>query len=587
MKPSIADVAIRCKEFLKDDTEDALWFQRLAETFQSSEEYKDGVGAFRKAIELGGSEKSCFQGLAHCLAADDQVRDACKLMEKVLVIMETENQPAHHEITDIHFKLAGWYGELKMVDQAIAHANKTLQSVSVDDDVSVQALKFYLNIGEKALATDLLCKLLGCGIDQMRPATTQSGLLKQILSTTGSGRFISQRSRDQLFVQCFGLLRDNTEALDRLLCLIDKTIDSGEAEVHNVALLLYKGIGLYFFSQDSIEGVTARHKAQSAWKECLVKSGQHGQTLDHEMAAMLLSTHHFEQAIGFDESVYHRQYHIEQMKGLAADDGQFGMSAPRAHLAAYYLAAEDQTEARNVLRASIKTVFDLLSDDIEDNDQQAYYNLACILTHFGDDINARRALSLQLPWNVDIMDKLLTFDDEATRNLSTVLMKDLRSKCHPWETLDIQIMMTRQILTKLETEHPPEDDSSDNHHQRYSKIREVLSQWSGNRGLWDGLCCDGCLRSWTFDLGMHQCKCCFDTCFCDDCLADMPKGQMQKLTVPGLRCKSTHDKLQVPKLDRAALLMAFRGEVRMGNDAVVPASEWVNSLKREWGYVDH
>ncbi|KAK6832870.1 hypothetical protein PG987_007564 [Apiospora arundinis] len=583
----IRHVASRCKQIIGGDTEDALWYQRLGETFQLHERYADGTDAFNKAIERGGMESSCYYGLAHCVAGGGKLPDACTLMGKALTAMAKDDQSDQSKIMDIYFNLAGWYGKLGTTDRAIHYTNSALQTVPEKGEVQFRALQIYLDIGQNHLATDLIRQLLGAGADQVRTLATLRNFLIQMLSLRHSNNWHKGVLCDHLFVRCFGVSRGDTSAFERLMGEMDGIIKSGEYEAYRAGLLLYKGVGLYFFGPESSRTTTARHEAQVAWKECLDTSGILGHTREHRDAAMLLSAHHFEQSYTSGDSDYHQQYHIEEIEKLAAQIGQFDMSGPRAHLAANSLRKEGQTAARKVLQASMKTTFDLLSDDIEENGGYAYYLLGCILTHLGDDINARIAFFFRLPnpANVDVMEKLLSFEKDDTRAVGAELLKDLRSECEVWQPVDKQITMALKILAKRESELSSKEDGF-NHgpQQEYATIRDALQEWSGQRYLASELYCDGCLRSWGFDFGVHQCSCCYDTCFCDDCVADVDNGQIKKLTVSGLACKPTHKRLYLPKLDRDGLLMGFGGRVKMGDGVVVPASEWLDGLKREWGY---
>lgn len=67
------------------------------------------------------------------------------------------------------------------------------------------------------------------------------------------------------------------------------------------------------------------------------------------------------------------------------------------YLAAYYTEVGDRDSALGVLRESFNLAFKMLSDDTEDNDAAALWDLGCIFTHLNDDRNARAAFSALLP----------------------------------------------------------------------------------------------------------------------------------------------------------------------------------------------
>ena len=588
---SIEDVAKWCKNVLGKKIEDALWFQRLGETFAWVERTEDGIRAFKKALELGGSEKPCFNGLAYCLAADKKFTEACVQMEKKLAILEQEDQPETSKVVETYFQLAEWYGNLKETERVMEYANKALKRSPEDTAAQFQALRIYLETERDTLATLLLHQLLRTEDEPAQPSPTLHRVL--IHMTTD---ILRAGRRDQRFLRCFGLLQGDSVAFESFLGAIDGLI--GNRDVQGdvvVALQLYKGVGQYYFGHKTATMALTRDAARAVWRQCLDKCIELGQSIERYQVTTLLGAHHFEHTRVTEESDHHRQIHVERIRTLADEEGPFELSAPRTYLASHYMLTGNHSAARAALWSCMESAFNLLSDDIDDNDSNAYYDLACILTHLGDDVNARLAFSLRQPWQgpVDIIGKLLDFEETSTKSLSEQLIATLRTKCSTYEMVEKQIAQALQVLAEFQSKRAPETKSASDASQDYAKIQGVLQQWSGKRYMQGGLGCDGCGMQWGFDRAVHQCRYCYNTCFCNDCLAKVREGPMTGGSVTVLACNKSHSWLHLPQLDRTSFLRAFRGEVLMGATIIrggslvggteVPAAQWLASLKKEWG----
>lgn len=588
---SIEDVAKWCKDVLGEKTEDALWFQRLGETFTWIARTDDGIKAFNKALELGGSEQPCFNGLARCFAADKKFPEACVHMEKELAILEKEDQPEESRVVDTYFQLAEWYGNSKQTERVMEYANKALKRSPEDTAAQFKALRIYLDTERDTLATQLLHQLLRTGDEPAQPSPTLQRVLVHMTTDT--------LNRDQRFLRCFALLQGDSAAFESLLAAIGGIVGSRDVQAGVlVALQLYRGVGQYYFGYDSATMALTRDAARAVWRQCLDKCIELGQFTERSQAATLLGAHHFEHTRVTEKSDHHRQIHVERIRSLADEEGLFELSGPRAYLASHYMLTDNPSAARAVLRSCMESAFNLLSDDIDDNDAGAYYELGCILTYLGDDVNARLAFSLRKPWPgpVDIIDKLLDFEEASTKSLSKELIATLRTRCSTYEAVKEQIAQALQVLEELQSRNTPEAETARDASQDYARIQDVLRQWSGKRYMGGGLYCDGCNMEWGFDRGVHMCRYCYDVCFCDDCLAKVRKGPMIGDSVTVLACNNSHSWLHLPKLDRTSFHRAFRGEVLMGATIIrggslvggteVPAAQWLASLKKEWGYTE-
>lgn len=583
-QPSIEYVAEWCAVALGVGTKDALWHQRLGETYRMLGRNDDGVKAFNTALEHGGSENLCFEGLAHCFAGSKKLDEACKQMEKALKIAQKEEEANQRKIVSTYLTLADWYKQLEDHERVAEYISKVMERPPEDTDLQFDALRICLESKQDSQASRILDGLLGIRDAQVPPSPSLWKVLLHMSAERDTKR------RDKLFLRCFGLLKEDMKALEGFLHAMDDSLNHRGTQTHAGALLLYKGIGLYYFGHE-------HESARFTWRQCLDKRAELGHTVEWDQAAMLLSAAHFEYTRESAQTDHRPP--VEGMRWLVDMDGSLNISAPRTYLASYYMFKESQPAAEEVLRDMIHSAFYLLSDDIDYNDNNAYHKLGCALAQLGDKINALTAFSLRLPSsaNFDALAQLLEFEQESTKSLWASVTASIREHAPRHGPLHWQIQLALLLLNEQRPELTAESDPTGDFNDDKRKIREELNKWSGKRYWRSATGCNNCEKQLGSDVDFYHCRYCHDMDVCEDCFQRLRNGELLSGRLISLTCKQSHDWLRLPKWNRTNFLRSLRSHVikggSIGNDGhrlggeEVPAQVWLDGLKRDWGFVDN
>ncbi|KAJ0307419.1 hypothetical protein COL516b_004033 [Colletotrichum fioriniae] len=577
----IENVEEWCTKVLKDNIKDALWHQRLGETLRSLDRNDDGVKAFNKALELGGSEKSCLEGLAHCFAnmKPEKLNESCRQLEKALVIMESEDNPDQAKTISTYLKLAEWYSSLKDHEKVEEYTTKASERAPESPDSQLDALKLCLECQNSEQVTRLLRRLLDMSKDQ-----GSSSMIHRVLARMSAADY--NISLEQAFLRCFRLLERNTDVLHRFLDAMKEGLENAETQIHEVVLLIYRGIWLYYFSHQ-------KEEARLAWVRCLEKSIESDSISERNLAATLLSADRFEVLADTPEEEHHRL--VERMRWFADIQGSVGFTSSSSHLASYYMLQKDHLAARSVLQTRIDSAFEQLSDEYEFNDSSAYYDLGCTLAQLGDNANALAAFSLRLPWTsgFDFVEYLLDFEDDESKAVIAELLAKLQGHRQP--SAYLQIMMALRTLEEIQPKAEEGVDESTNSH--YSRIRETLLKWTDVVYLSGGTWCDNCSKALGSDMDFYHCLYCHDIDFCNDCWNSLHEGGIMSGTLRSLMCKKTHTWLRLAKWNKITFLRSFGGRVIKGGSInadglrsggeEVSSKEWLDGLKKDWGFVDN
>jgi hypothetical protein len=109
----------------------------------------------------------------------------------------------------------------------------------------------------------------------------------------------------------------------------------------------------------------------------------------------------------------------------------FAESVCKACLASYYAIAKDKAKGKRIYQEDMESAIVLLSDSTVSNDWQGYYEIADVLMHLGNDLNALSAWSLVTPCDVDWEVRALEFEDEPARSLAKDLLESMGPSCPP------------------------------------------------------------------------------------------------------------------------------------------------------------
>lgn len=293
----------------------------------------------------------------------------------------------------------------------------------------------------------------------------------------------------------------------------------------------------------------------------------------------------------------HRERHVQAMRALVGKETPFVLGAVKLYLASFYNTNNARSEARNVLQGSIRSALDMLSDAEIENDLEGYGRLGMALTHCDDDVNVIAAFSNLLgePPESSALEWVLDFDSEPARDASRHLQEVVKEELPETAKLSEKLNCALTQLERLETLRPNNDDTTNaDGTQGLEEVRQRLHlAVSVVDRLSDSHRCDGfCNRPWNHENALYLCRYCYDTAFCEDCLAKLKRGE-RLFSFGGFLCNKNHDWLYLPKREKREWLECLKGNVRVGgkfeggvhvNGELVAVSKWLDNLKREWGW---
>ncbi|KAF5654470.1 hypothetical protein F25303_1394 [Fusarium sp. NRRL 25303] len=233
-------------------------------------------------------------------------------------------------------------------------------------------------------------------------------------------------------------------------------------------------------------------------------------------------------AVNTEASALEKLGEITTSHGISYDDNL--VSPAESYLGAYETLRGNITVARAHFRKNMLTAHEILSDDTDQNDADAYFVLFQCLLHTGDDIDA-----------------LIAF--ELTGSIEKTVEMRLG------EIRDEDKIATTELLDFSKETFSPNDAVP-------------------TRGTWD------------FETDINICKYCWDTPFCQNCLPLLQQGSSKMLA-----CDARHKWLRVPRWNlrestglRDGTIM-MRGEIVDGRHVGgqrVKIKEWLSTIWKEW-----
>ncbi|KAI1452293.1 hypothetical protein F4805DRAFT_470971 [Annulohypoxylon moriforme] len=601
---TIEDIREWCRGIhpITTDEEKALMYERLGETYNSEGQFSKAIEAYNDSIGLKSPRWQCLEGLARAFAGDNQHGKACQEMEKALDTLNAQDVPEKHvHLSAIYNDLAGWQVQLDQIKRAIEYAKRAVDLNPTQHRPRFELLKIYLDNGLVNDAVDLINDCV-----KVETPKNELSLFGQIIDDM---QYFGKPAI--MFARCFSALSGNPEAFASVLQQMDLVIERARVEdftYRTATLLLYKGIAVYRYGPDESTRVKG---ALLCWDQCLGLGSYAGVPGQLDTMSWMCS-YYFDQINALMKSNSPgADIYVGKMEDLTSQTPPLSNIDAKTYLASYYARfAKDIPKAREVLRAHIDSAFDILSDDIDDNDSDGYYALAEVLLYCGDERNSLPAFFLPLPpWpSKDVLSWIIESESEIKQFLGNELIAAVGKNC-PTASLDDQLeFLMRHIEGILGTTDNDESTSngSDSDTTRAppakNKSREVetktaheeilarLKQWSNARENGARRWCDVCDTMWDLDNGLNHCKYCWNIDFCDGCLDKLKAGTL-KMSFD-TRCNKDHDWLRLPKWDKETYLRAFRNVVyvedHVDNEgqhigaAEIPASEWLDGLKKEW-----
>ncbi|KAF4415260.1 Nacht and tpr domain containing [Fusarium acutatum] len=579
-----------CKIVLKITDEQSLWYERVGETSTKVEEFDYAIAMFLKATKMPGVSWTCHRGLAQSCHQAGNLKEACESQKKSLDILYDLKEPDPDDIWVTNMDLGKWYFEVKEPNQATVYYEKALEAKQADET--------YYRILE---ATKLTSQSNDRTLDLVESKSHET---KDGISRLGSALLLIATDEDtyeRYFTSLLSLTAARNGILGMVLNAMDEAIQlAAEKELlsEKSALRLYKGLALYYYGKEADDNPLT--------SAVIEETGTYVQWKWMWLGGQVISDivcHYFKEATAtnIQASAFEKLGEITTGHRISYDDNR--VSPAESYMGAYETLRGNFTAARAHFRKIMLTAHEMLSDDTDENDADAYFVLFQCLLHIGDDINALIAFELTGPIERTIEmrlgeirgeDKaagteLLEFAKEkfspsdAAPSRYTAVLDELQRRIHLGNDKDEKTATTesyQRIYSLLVAKRPASGDGDDPrqlpHEITYSDI--VIN--------WRYFCNGNCGGTWDFETDINICKYCWDTSFCQNCLPLLQQGTSKMLA-----CDAGHKWLHVPRWNLRESTGLRDGTVMTGGEIIedrhvggqrVKIKEWLSTIWKEW-----
>ena len=542
-RPSIDVQITTAAEWCKmnaDIAEDSIYYERLGCTYQSQDEIELALQHFEKAKNMQNRSWHVFQALATLHFQENQDDIACQDMETCISHLgkKWEISPEEKiELVKNLIKVARIHIDLGDPTAAIERLRKAIDIDEYFYQSHYELFSLCNNSGRDTEATELLDGMMNhpAGNNELTHLTQLDAMLLEYTKWMGS-------------IESFVLYLQACKKLDRLhahLKALQQALGYAEKkkmQSNFIKLLLAHGIALFRYSTE----VGNVDLALSQWEKCCDQVFNGGSNVGESialLAARYIFNYNFTKIKTLSKGDDHYIAHLKILKDLAekACNSYNSYKSLNYSLARVYSRFGNQEESHALLLDEIKAGFDLLSDEDPWNDGDGYQEIAYVLTHTGDDLNALSAWSLIGPperRKVDVLSPV-TNDNEA-------------------KSIDVVNFSGTEFL------------AGDHNLERPLHFN------------CDGLC--GTTLRWSD--GLWFCKICDNVQFDDECFNKLQKGTLSPFV-----CSRDHEWLYVPpwtdeyrETGKRQVHMGgyFENGKRVGG-AIVPVEEWLDSIRVKWG----
>ncbi|EXA35873.1 hypothetical protein FOVG_12995 [Fusarium oxysporum f. sp. pisi HDV247] len=592
-----------CKSILQVTDEQSLWYERVGETARKVDEFDHAIAMFLKATKMPGASWTCHRGLAHSYHQAGKLNDACVSQKKALEILYELKEPHPHDIWVTNMDLGKWYFELKEPDQATVYYEKALEAKPADEA--------YCRILEANLTSQSNGRTLDL-IETMSHETSTNGGT----SLLGSALLLMATDEDtyeRYFTSLLSLTSSRHGMLGMVLSAMDEAIQLAadkELLFERSALRLYKGLALYYYGNEADENPLT--SAVRIWEEChsdarkvIEETGTYVQWKWMWLGGQVISDivcHYFKEATAAntETSALEKLGEITIGHRISYEDNR--VSPAESYMGAYETLQGNFTAARAHFRKNMLTAHEMLSDDTDENDADAYFVLFQCLLHTGDDTNALIAFELTGPIEKTIEMRLgeIRGEDKAA---ATEILEFAKEKFSPNDaaptryTAVLDELQRRMDLGNVESEKTITNETYQRLYSLLAQKRPATEDGDGpNQPYeitysdivinWRYFCNGNCGGAWDFETDINICKYCWDTPFCQNCLPLLQQGTSKMLA-----CDAGHKWLHVPRWNLREGTGLRDGTVMMGGEIVdgrhvggqrVKIKEWLSTIWKEW-----
>ncbi|OCT46177.1 hypothetical protein CLCR_01032 [Cladophialophora carrionii] len=552
---------------LNDVNLDALWHERIAETFAQNYEPAAAKQQCEKAKELGGgwSVDEIWAVAVEKMSQDedDPVRKeelktlACDRLETVVEHLRSSfetpeaGDDRRQALVRNLERLADWQTELKCLDRAFALYEEALDMDQGNHSTRGVLLKAVYAEEREEEARNMLARM----VNQKEPSSNLDlfPAFLWYLAVNEAASF----SLEPLHIILF--LGQADKAFNgHVLKAIETAIADvrrSNATITEGVLLLYQGVCLARGTSDE----SHIQQAIRCWDDCqsLYLPSSYDLVRIRQMAARFVAQHFFHQAKNPDVSPEEREQNFQQLLRInrPASLSPSGFQ-PTSYLAAYYVLQGQVEEARKLFREDMIAAFVILSDHDPDNDVFGYKTIANLLMHTGDDLNALSAWALLGP---DDVFKIPDQEAPTDKGSDSAKLQELE--------LSDDVDGVEVAAAWIEEDIDVKDATDRNGPIGYS--------------------CDGfCGRNWWYANDIYVCRYCPDTQFTEDCVEKLKANKLERYI-----CDPGHSWLHVPKWSDQDALEVGQGKVRahgqlvdgkrVGGD-IVEIQQWLDEIRDIW-----
>ncbi|KAG5785770.1 hypothetical protein H9Q73_000625 [Fusarium xylarioides] len=593
-----------CKCILQVTGEQSLWYERVGETARKVDEFDYAIAMFLKATKMPGVSWTCYKGLAQSYYQAGKLKDACESQRKALETLSDMKEPYPDEIWALNMDLGKWYFELKEPDQVTVYYEKALEARQADET--------YYRVLEANLTSQSNGRTLDLVESMSHQTSTDGGI-----SRLGSALLLMATEEDT-YERYFTSLLSLTAARDGMLGMVLKAMDEAiqlaadrELLFERSALRLYKGLAIYYYGHEADENPLT--SAVRLWEEChpdarkvIEETGTYVQWKWMWLGGQVISgivRHYFKEAteVNTEASAFGKLGEITIGHRISYDDNR--VSPAESYMGAYEVLRGNLTAARAHFRKNMLTAHEMLSDDTDENDADAFFVLFQCLLHTGDDVNALIAFELTGPIEKTVEMRLgeIRGEDKVAAMELLEFVKEKFSSSDSAPTRYMAVLDELQRRINLEDDKDEKTATTESYQRIYPLLvakRPASGDGDDPKQLpyeitysdivinWRYFCNGNCGGAWDFETDINICKYCWDTPFCQNCLPLLQQGTSKMLA-----CDAGHKWLHVPRWNLRESTGLRDATVMMGGEIVdgrhvggqrVKIKEWLSTIWKEW-----
>lgn len=341
----------------------------------------------------------CYRGLGITHFRQNQTQKAIKHIELALKEAEEEGatpKPAAKDVDELHLLLGQYNYEAGDVETAATHYSAVRESEDLARAKEGQLgyLKAVLKFQDAEGMRDLLKTTLSTEDGKVRMVS----ILKMIARDA---------DHDFLISKMFTVVKGHLDLLKGIVCTMETATAMPAPTEDRIAemseddrfaddeacgvLLCDRGFAAYMY-KESLSGTEAVGDALQLWRESrnlLSQVGGRNALIARRHASTALAKHYFQRMVAGKHLG-----HIDALTELAETKSGISYSNAIGFLGALYALRDEKGQAREVLMPRIRLAFQILSDDIPENDGDGFWLIFYTLNQYQDFKKAAVALSL-------------------------------------------------------------------------------------------------------------------------------------------------------------------------------------------------